>query len=89
MNIGTNYKHRHIDGLTCEITAFTQKGAKVKQFDGKKYTVQFYALIDFQQSPKGLWIEVRAPKPQQPDNDYWDAYTDGMGNCFSDADPGL
>lgn len=88
LTTGSTYKHRHIEALTCEVTGITKRGAKVKQYDGKKYTVQFYDFVDFAQNARGLWIETMAPKIQV-DNDYWDAYTDGIGNCFSDADPGL
>ena len=53
------YKHKHIQGMTCEIISITKRGAMVKQFDpnrkgSKKDTIQFYDGIYFDKE-KGCW----------------------------------
>lgn len=57
MNINDSYIHKHIEGLTCEIVAFTAKGVKVKQKEGKKEKQAFYNMLDFEESPRGLWTK--------------------------------
>lgn len=56
--IGTKYTHKHILGLTCEITAETAKGYKVAQTYKGKTKVAFYSRIDFTKD-KGLWTALQ------------------------------
>jgi hypothetical protein len=55
MNIGDIFKHKHIEGMTCEIASFTKTGVKVKQTEGKKAKQAFYYFVDFENSERGLW----------------------------------
>lgn len=57
MNIGDVFKHKYIKGMTCQIIAFTARGVKVKQIEGKKTKQEFYDLQDFDNSQRGLWIK--------------------------------
>lgn len=58
--MGAKYKHKHIQGMTCEVISLTKRGAMVKQFDPTrksrlKETTQFYDGIYFDKE-KGCWI---------------------------------
>ena len=61
MEIGAVYKHKYMGGLTCQILALTQKGAKVKETQlkgkSKKEKQAFYDRIDFHDSEKGIWLK--------------------------------
>jgi len=57
MNTGDVFRHKYIKGLICEIIAFTAKGVKVKQKEGKKEKQAFYDLQDFENSQRGLWVK--------------------------------
>lgn len=52
--IGAVYQHIHIPTLTCELLAFTRKGAQVREIEGKTSKIAYYHTIDFDRE-KGLW----------------------------------
>ena len=73
---GTKFKHKHIDGLTCEITAETAKGYKVAQSHKGKTKVAFYHRIDFS-TDKGLWGKLAPEFTVRKDSLGYNRYTIG------------
>lgn len=57
MNTGRTYQHNHVKDLTCEILELTNKGAKVRETQGKKSKIAYYHSIDFDKN-KGLWMLI-------------------------------
>ena len=74
--INTKWKHKHIEGLTCEITAETAKGWRVSQTYKGKTKVAFYSKIDFTPD-KGLWAKLAPEFTVRKDSLGYNRYTIG------------